>query len=144
MRLPVQETQKTWVRPLGWEDPLEKGMATRSSILIWSIPWTEEPDGLQSMGSYRVGRDRACTLVLYSRCSEQKNPQDTAVALHPAQQEARLALARAPGKLWSSPQPRGWRLLCKELGVGPGNRDMARCVRRGPGRGSRVEMFGVS
>ena len=43
--------QKTWVRPLGREDSLEEGMATHSSILAWRIPWTEEPGGLQSMGS---------------------------------------------------------------------------------------------
>ena len=43
--------QKTWVRFLGWEDPLEKEMATHSSILAWRIPWKEEPDRLQSMGS---------------------------------------------------------------------------------------------
>ena len=42
---------ETRVRSLGWEDPLEKGMATHSNILAWSIPWTEEPDGLQPMGS---------------------------------------------------------------------------------------------
>ena len=49
--------QETWVQSLGWEDPLEKRMATHSSILAWIIPWTEEPDGLQSMGSQRVGHD---------------------------------------------------------------------------------------
>ena len=49
--------QETWVRSLGWEDPLEKGMATHSSILAWRIPWTEEPGGLQSRGSQRVGHD---------------------------------------------------------------------------------------
>ena len=38
--------QETWVRYLGWEDPLEEGMATHSSIFTWRIPWTEEPDGL--------------------------------------------------------------------------------------------------
>ena len=43
--------QETWVRSLGWEDPLEKGMATHPSILAWRIPWTEKPGGLQSMGS---------------------------------------------------------------------------------------------
>ena len=43
-----------WVQSLGWEDPLEEGMATHSSILAWRIPWTEEPGGLQSMGSQRV------------------------------------------------------------------------------------------
>ena len=42
---------ETWVQALVWEDPLEKGMATHSSILAWRIPWTEEPGGLQSMGS---------------------------------------------------------------------------------------------
>ena len=42
---------------LGWEDPLEKGMATHSSILAWRIPWTEEPVRLQTMGSKRVGHD---------------------------------------------------------------------------------------
>ena len=47
----------TWVRSLDWEDPLEEGMATRSSILAWRIPWTEEPGGPQSMGSQRVGHD---------------------------------------------------------------------------------------
>ena len=43
-------TQETRVRPLGWEDPLEKEMATHSSTLVWRIPWTEEPGGLQPMG----------------------------------------------------------------------------------------------
>ena len=42
--------QETWVRSLGWDDPLEKEMAIHSSILDWKIPWTEEPGGLQSMG----------------------------------------------------------------------------------------------
>ena len=54
----MQETQETWVQSLGWEDPLEEKMATCSSILAWKIPWTEEPDGLLSMGSQRVGHDR--------------------------------------------------------------------------------------
>ena len=49
--------QETCVQSLGQEDPLEKGMASHSSILIWEIPWTEEPGGLQSMGSQRVGHD---------------------------------------------------------------------------------------
>jgi len=46
--------QETWVRSLGWEDPLEKEMATHSSILVWELPWTEEPGRLYSMGSQRV------------------------------------------------------------------------------------------
>ena len=49
--------QKMRVQYLGWEDPLEKEMATRSTILAWEIPWTQEPGGLQSMGSQRVGHD---------------------------------------------------------------------------------------
>ena len=49
--------QETWVQFLGQEDPLEKGIATHSSILAWRIPWTEEPGGLQSMRSQRVGQD---------------------------------------------------------------------------------------
>ena len=48
---------ETWVRSLGWEDPLEKEMAAHSSILGWRIPWIEEPGGLQSTGSQRVGHD---------------------------------------------------------------------------------------
>ena len=49
--------QETQVRSLGWEDPLKKEMATHYSILVWRIPWTEEPGGLQSMGLQRVGHD---------------------------------------------------------------------------------------
>ena len=49
--------QDTWVQSLGQEDPLEKGMATHSRILAWTIPWTEEPGGLPSMGSQRVRHD---------------------------------------------------------------------------------------
>ena len=49
--------QDPWVPSLGWEDALEKGMATHSSLLAWRIPWTEEPGGLQSMGSQRAGQD---------------------------------------------------------------------------------------
>jgi len=49
--------QETWVQTLGQEDPLEKEMATHSSILAWEIPWSEEPGGLQSMWSQRVGHD---------------------------------------------------------------------------------------
>ena len=54
---PVQELQETWVRSLGWEDSLEEGMATHSSIPAWRIPGTEEIGGLQSTGSQRVGHN---------------------------------------------------------------------------------------
>ena len=49
--------QETWVQSLGGEDPLQEEIATHSSILAWEIPWIEEPDGLQSMGSQRVVHD---------------------------------------------------------------------------------------
>ena len=49
--------QETCVRSLGWEDPLEEGMAMYSSILAWRIPWTEEPGGLKPMGLQRLGHD---------------------------------------------------------------------------------------
>ena len=49
--------QETWVQSLCQEDPLEKGMATHSSILAWRLPWIEEPGGLQHIGSQRVGHD---------------------------------------------------------------------------------------
>ena len=54
-----KDLQETQVCSLGWDDPLEEDMATHSSILAWRIPWTEEPGGLQSMGSQRVGHDLA-------------------------------------------------------------------------------------
>ena len=54
-RLPAM--QETWVQPPGWEDPLEKEMATQANTLAWKIPRTEGPDRLQSMGSQRVAHD---------------------------------------------------------------------------------------
>ena len=62
----TQETQETWVRSLGQEDPLEKEMATHSSILAWKILWTEESGGLQSMGLQRVDTIERLTLSLYN------------------------------------------------------------------------------
>ena len=64
MMLVMQEMKEMQVRFLGQEDPLEEGMATHPNILAWRIPWTEEPGGLQSMGSQRVrpdSGDLACT-----------------------------------------------------------------------------------
>ena len=59
--------QETWVQSLGREDPLEKEMATHSSILAWRIPWTEEPGGLQSTGSQRIGHDWETNTFTFSR-----------------------------------------------------------------------------
>ena len=57
--------RETWVQSLGWEDPLEKEMATHSSTLAWKIPWTEERGGLQSTGSQRVGHDFTFTFIYW-------------------------------------------------------------------------------
>ena len=59
---------ETWVGPLGWENPLEKGIATHSSILAWTIPWTEEPSGLQSIGSQRVRRNYMINIFSFHNC----------------------------------------------------------------------------
>ena len=70
--LPVM--QEMQVQSLGWEDPLEKEMATYSGILAWKIPWTGEPDGLQSMGSQRVGHDwvtNTFTLTYFANIASQ-------------------------------------------------------------------------
>ena len=53
----MKKLQETQVQSLGWEDPLEEGMATQSRILAWRIPWTEEPDKLESIGSQRIRHD---------------------------------------------------------------------------------------
>ena len=53
----MQELQETQILSLDWEDPLEEEMTTHSDILAWKMPWIEEPDGLQSMGSQRVGHN---------------------------------------------------------------------------------------
>ena len=65
--------QETWVRSLGWEDPLEEGMVTYSSILAWRSPWTEEPDGLQSTGPQRL-RDHSSPTRDWTRGSESESP----------------------------------------------------------------------
>ena len=61
----MQEMQETWVRSLGREDPLEQVMATHSSILAWRIPWTQEPDRLQSTGPQRVEYDTEIRLIIF-------------------------------------------------------------------------------
>ena len=61
--------QETQVQSLSQEDPLEKGMATHSSILAWRIPWTEEPGELQSRGSQRVGHNRVTHTFTFTFCA---------------------------------------------------------------------------
>ena len=58
--------QETWILSLGWEDLLEKEMATHSSILAWEMPWTEEPGGLQSVGSQRVGHNLVTNTTMWA------------------------------------------------------------------------------
>ena len=70
--LPAMQETQVW--PLNWEDPLEEGMATHSSILAWRIPWTEKPGRLQSMGSQRVWHDWAtntCFLFTFGHTASQ-------------------------------------------------------------------------
>ena len=66
----MQKMQKTQIRSLSWEDALEEAMATHSSILAWRIPWTEEPDGLQSMGCKESGTTEVteCTCMHTHGC----------------------------------------------------------------------------
>ena len=72
--LPVmQETQGTWLWSLSLEDPLEEGMTTHSSILAWRIPWTEEPEGLWSIGSQRVGHDWSDWAHVYTYSESRKS-----------------------------------------------------------------------
>ena len=63
----MQEVQETPVQSLGWEDTLREGMATHSSILVWRIPWTKKPGGLQSVGSHRVGHNGSDWACMYPR-----------------------------------------------------------------------------
>ena len=64
--------QETQVQSLGWEEPMEKEMATHSSMLAWKIPWTEEPDGEHTIGSHRVGRvahhSKKCYILIKHSC----------------------------------------------------------------------------
>ena len=71
---------ETWIRSLGWEDPLEKEMAVHSSILAWRIPWTEEPGGLQSMGSLLVRHNWVSnTFTFLSRMSPYLEGKGTSI-----------------------------------------------------------------
>ena len=65
------ETQETWIQSLGQKDPLEKGMATHSSIVAWRIPWAEEPGRLQSTGLQRVGHESLSAELLQSNSAKQ-------------------------------------------------------------------------
>ena len=122
-----------WVRSPGQEDPLEEGMATHPSLLAWRIPWTEEPGGLQSMGSQRVRHHLATkqeqqTVVLWPKSTSERNSEDSGVilALCPAEAIAKASCEK-PG-----PERRAG-ALGRPCGVGWGGRQ-----ERGSGWGTRA------
>ena len=90
----------TWVQSLDWEDPLKKGTATCSGILAWKIPWTEEPGGLQSMGSQRVRHDWATFPFHFSVSSIETDGSPTVVTV-PAGTRGLLGHCRGKGELES-------------------------------------------
>ena len=87
--------QETWVQSLDWEDPLEEGMETHSSIFAWIIPWTEEPGGLQSMSQKELDTTEWLT-VSFSRLS--------AVVVNEMERDI-MVLPPASLPLWSGPPP---------------------------------------
>ena len=90
--------QKTRVQPPSWEDPLEKDMATHSSILAWRTPWTEDTGGLQSVGLQRVRHDGATnTLTLGRPCS-------TRLSRHPGPRDLSSLLSLGPCPCWHGPR----------------------------------------
>ena len=97
--------QEIWVRSLGQEDPLEKAMASHSSTLAWKIPWMEEPGGLQSMGSLRVGHDWATSLSLCTFMHWRRKWQPTPVFL-PGESQGRGSLVGC--RLWGCRVRHDW------------------------------------
>ena len=107
---PMQETQ---VRSSGWEDPLEKRMVIHSSILAWKIPWTEEPGGLQSMVSQRVGHDWA-TIFVQSTCHDwQQTMLQISKCSDPACLRATESVAPS-GRVWWPTRPISLQLLFQD------------------------------
>ena len=121
----MQETYETRVQSLGWEDPLEEGMAPHSRILVWRIPWIEEPGGLQSKGLHRVRHnwtDLACMhryLCVWFNVANEKSMckgsevRETAGHIH-GKASSMASLWRIRGKmqvLWLKIAVRPWRAL---------------------------------
>ena len=105
--------QETWVQSLSKEDPLEKGMASHSSILLWRIPWTEEPGGLQSIGSQRVGHNRV-TFMHSQKTDRNMNIEDDSGEIADENEEQII------GK-WKKSNPchtvvENWAELCSSVG----------------------------
>ena len=106
--------QETWIWCLRQEDPLEKAIATHSSILVWRIPWTEEPDGLLSMGSHRVRHNWAtntftckvfnCCCSVAQLCLTLSNPMDCSTPGFPVLHHLpELASNSCPLSQWCHP-----------------------------------------
>ena len=92
--------QETWIRSLGWEDSLEKGRATHSSILAWEILWTEEPGGLQPMGSQRVGHSWVTKPPPPTRRLRRHFPEDVAFGCPPGEKADVKVLVECRGWGW--------------------------------------------
>ena len=91
--------QETQVQSLGWEDPLEKGMAAQASILAWRTPWTEKSGGLQSMGSQsqtRLSNKHPCSYVILFSPSHQSHEVDTLTIILQMRQGTEM-LSNSPG-----------------------------------------------
>ena len=100
--------QETQVQSLSPEDPLEKDMATHSSILAWRTPWTEEPGGLQPMGSQRVGHDSDNT-QRYRKQHSQHEGRAVAQTRHSQQQDCTRSRPRSlTAGAWSQRSPEAW------------------------------------
>ena len=92
-----------WVQSLGQEDPLEKGMANHSSIFAWRIPWTEEPGGLQSMGSQRVRHNWATSIFfqfLFFKPPSSKQPKPNHAGFCPASTLLPPLHGSTSGNIW--------------------------------------------
>ena len=107
---------ETWVRFLGWEDPLEKGMAIHFSILAWRIPWAEEPSGLHRMVLLRVGRDWVTNTVHFSSvaqlCLTLWNPMDCSMPGFPVHHQLQSLLKLMSIELV---MPSNYLILCHHL-----------------------------
>ena len=138
-------SQEMWVWSLGREDPLEKEMATHSSILAWRIPWMEEPGGLQSTGSQRVGHDWATTSIHFTSILKEINPEysvddETPILWPPESNNWLIRKSPDAGKDWGQEEKWtaedemvGWHYWLnghdfeKALGIGDGQGSLGCC-----------------
>ena len=125
----MEETQGMWVQSLGWEDPLEEERATHSSIFAWKIPWTEEPGGLQSMGSQRVKHNWAAERTAHSKHLLITDTTFLAMKqIHMDHMKVLECLSRVPlkGPFQGSHYKTLWVLVCAQWVVKNNNNDTRR------------------